>query len=368
MYKNLTVYLCKGGRTARLENRGPTEFLYGMAELNKSGHGISLIDEAELGLDKLPRRNLWALVNGVGYRLIGIPVWVLVQLVRRGNLDKLNQFQTILVTTNSFGICLGLLQRLGLIRAKIVLIAMGLIEQTTPRRITFIYQSLLKHISVCALSRPEATTLAHILRKEVSFIPFGVDTEFWHPQENKPADYVFSIGNDRHRDYGTLVAAWKPSYPKLIIVTKLGLPAHRENVEVIKGDWHQQILDDAHIRSLMRSARFVILPIKKTIQPSGQSACLQAMACGKAVLITDFPGLWNRDLLISEKTCLIGGKSGSISGMQTAIEQLLADQDLVDRIGNNARGMVVNNLSSLHMSSALATVLLKCKTTSLETN
>jgi glycosyltransferase involved in cell wall biosynthesis len=368
MYKNLTAYLSKGGRTARLENRGPTEFLYGTAELNQSGHGISLIDEAELGLDKLPRRNLWALVNGVGYRMIGIPVWVVVQLVRRGNLDRLNQFQTILVTTNSFGICLGLLQRLGLIRAKIVLIAMGLIEQTTPRRITFIYQSILKHITICALSCPEATTLSHILRKDVSFIPFGVDSEFWHPQEYKPDDYVFSIGNDRHRDYGTLVAAWKPSYPKLIIVTKLVLPAHGENVEVIKGDWHPQILDDAHIRSLMRSARFVILPIKKTIQPSGQSSCLQAMACGKAVVITDFPGLWNRELLISGQTCLIGGSSGSIPGMQTAIEQLLEDQDLVDRIGKNARVMVINNLTTWHMSSALATVLFKSKTSNLETN
>jgi glycosyltransferase involved in cell wall biosynthesis len=368
MHKSFTAYLSKGGRSARLENRGPTEFLYGTAELNQSGHGISLIDEAELGLDKLPRRNLWALVNGVGYRLIGIPVWVLGQLVRRSNRNTLNQFQTILVTTNSFGICLGLLQRLGLIRAQIVLIAMGLIEQTTPRRITVIYRSLLKHITVCALSCPEASTLAHNLRKEVSFIPFGVDTEFWHPHEGEPANYVFSIGNDRHRDYATLVAAWKPSYPKLIIVTKLTVPAHGENVEVIKGDWHRQILDDAHIRSLMRSARFVILPIKKTIQPSGQSACLQAMACGKAVLLTDFPGLWNRELLINEQTCLIGGASGSISGMQTAIEQLLANQDLVDRIGNNARGMVVNNLSSRHMSSALATVLFKCKATGLDIN
>jgi glycosyltransferase involved in cell wall biosynthesis len=361
MHKAVTAYLSKGGRGSRLENRGPTEFLYGIAELNQSGHGIRLIDEVELGLDKLPRRNLWALANIVVYRLSGIPAWMLAQLLRRSNRHALNQFQTILVTTNSFGICLGLLNRLGLIRAQIVFVAMGLVEQTTSRRITIIYRSLLKHITVCALSRPEASLLARVLRKEISFIPFGVDTEFWQPQEDKSGEYVFSIGNDRHRDYATLVAAWKPSYPKLIIVTKLKVPAHGENVEVIKGDWHLQIIDDANVRSLMQSARFVILPIKNTIQPSGQSACLQAMACGKAVLLTDFAGLWNRELLISEQTCLIGGAPGSIAGMQTAIEQLLVNQDLIDRIGSNARGMVVKNLSSRHMSTELATILFRHK-------
>lgn len=360
MHKTVTAYLSKGGRGSRLENRGPTEFLYGIAELNQSGHGIRLIDEAELGLDKLPRRNLWALANVVGYRLCGIPVWMLVQLLRRSNRHALSQFQTILVTTNSFGICLGLLNRLGLIRAHIVFIAMGLVEQTTSHRITIIYRSLLKHITVCALSRPEASLLARVLRKEVSFVPFGVDTEFWQPQVGKSGDYVFSIGNDRHRDYATLVAAWKPSYPKLIIVTKLNVPAHGVNVEVIKGDWHLQIIDDADVRSLMQSARFVILPIKNTIQPSGQSACLQAMACGKAVLLTDFAGLWNRELLITEQTCLVGGAPGSIAGMQTAIEQLLANQDLVDRIGGNARDMVVKNLNSWEMSTALARLLSRC--------
>ena len=361
MHKPVTAYLSKGGRGSRLENRGPTEFLYGIAELNQSGQGIRLIDEAELGLDKLPHRNLWALANIVGYRLTGIPVWMLVQLLRRSNRNALNQFQTILVTTNSFGICLGLLNRLGLLRAHIVFIAMGLVEQATARRIAITYRSLLKRITVCALSRPEANLLARVLRQEVSFIPFGVDTEFWQPQVGKSGDYVLSIGNDRHRDYVTLVSAWKPSYPKLVIVTKLDVPAHGANVQVIKGDWHLQIIDDAGVRSLMQSARFVILPIKNTIQPSGQSACLQAMACGKAVLLTDFVGLWNRELLISEQTCLLGGAAGSVAGMQTAIEQLLADQDLVDRIGKNARAMIVNNLRSWHMSSALATVLFKCK-------
>jgi len=357
MDKAVLAYLSKGGRKPRLENSGPTEFLYGIAELNQSGHGIRLIDEAELGLDKLPRRNLWALANIVGYWLSGIPVWMLVQFLKPSNRHALNQFQKILVTTNSFGICLGLLSRFGLIRAHIVFIAMGLVERTTPHRITILYRSLLKHITVCALSRPEATLLTRALRKEVSFIPFGVDTDFWQPQAGKSGDYVFSIGNDRHRDYVTLVAAWKPSYPKLVIVTKLDVPVHGANVEVIKGDWHLQIIDDADIRSLMQSARFVILAIKNTIQPSGQSACLQAMACGKAVLLTDFAGLWNEELLISEQTCLVGGEPGSIAGMQGAIEQLLGNQDLVDRIGNNARDMVVKNLNSREMSNALASLL-----------
>ena len=173
----------------------------------------------------------------------------------------------------------------------------------------------------------------------------------------KREDYILSIGNDLNRDYRTLINCWKPDYPQLRIVTRLEITSHPDNVVVLRGDWHQQVLNDKEIRSLMRSSLFVILPIRQTMQPSGQSACLQAMACGKAVIITDFPGLWNRELLRDGETCVIAGAPGDSSGIQQAVERLLADMTLAKAIGDSARTIVESHLNVARMADAVATEL-----------
>lgn len=191
----------------------------------------------------------------------------------------------------------------------------------------------------------------------VTHIPFGVDSAFWVPApDDSPAageDYVLSIGNDSHRDYGTLLQAWKPEYPLLRVVTAQDIAPTGRNVEVLRGGWHEKVLTDEEIRGLIQGARFVILPIKETIQPSGQSACLQAMACGKAVAITDFQGLWSRHLLRDGATCILCGAPGDQSGIQRAVERLLADPTLVAMIGINARRLVESDLNVDKMAEAI---------------
>jgi glycosyltransferase involved in cell wall biosynthesis len=109
----------------------------------------------------------------------------------------------------------------------------------------------------------------------------------------------------------------------------------------------------------MQHARFVVLTIKNTIQPSGQSVCLQAMACGKAVIINDFPGLWNRELLRNGQTCIIAGPPGLHSSIQDAVERLLADRELTIAIGTNARKVVESDLNVNSMAKGMAVDLEK---------
>ena len=45
------------------------------------------------------------------------------------------------------------------------------------------------------------------------------------------------------------------------------------------------------IRELYQDA-FAIIPLKDVFQPSGYSVTLQAMACGKPVVLTKTKGLW----------------------------------------------------------------------------
>ena len=357
------AFLFKSGREDRKSQSFPTEFFYGFIQLQQAGYDVEIIIDRELNLGNSPSR-LRRVLSHFVYLMIGIPLWPLRRLTRHNVRERLDSFDGLVVTTNTFGICLCVLRRLNLIRPQILFIAMGLIKSTTPRRTIAIYRWLFrKNVMLRTLSEIDANLLASRLRTPVLHIPFGVDPSFWVPIEVNACasseDYILSIGNDSNRDYQTLLDAWKSNYPKLRIVTSQDIATTSPNIEIIRGDWHKQILTDEHIRTLMQHARFVVLTIKNTIQPSGQSVCLQAMACGKAVIINDFPGLWNRELLRNGQTCIIAGPSGLHSGIQDAVERLLADRELTIAIGTNARKVVESDLNVNSMAKGMAVDLEK---------
>lgn len=352
------AFLFKSGREARKSGSFPTEFFYGLIQLQQAGFNAEIVTDRELDLDNPPSQ-FWRALNQLAYVVVGIPLWPLFRLARRATRGHLSSYDFLVVTTNTFGICLGVLRRLRLMRPMVVFIAMGLIEPTTPRRVIGIYRWIFKKgVVLRTLSEIDANMLSQKLGIPVTHIPFGVDISFWVPAgtgtPSTTGDYILSIGNDSHRDYQTLLDAWKPDYPMLRIVTGQDIVATSPNVEILRGGWHKQILTDEHIRTLIQGARFVILPIKNTVQPSGQSVCLQAMACGKAVIITDFPGLWNRELLSDGATCIIAGPPGDRSGIQDAVERLLADIALTIAIGTNARKVVESDLNVNRMAEAIA--------------
>ena len=217
------------------------------------------------------------------------------------------------------------------------------------------YRWILRGTRILSISRGEQEFLSHALGASVpvDYLPFGVDERFWQPGGQGDDGYVLSIGNDPSRDYGTLVAAWQPEDPPLRIVTSLPVPGAPANVEIIRGDWRTQILSDEEIRHLYQRARFVVLPIRETLQPSGQSACLQAMACGKAVVFSDIQGLWDRQLMVHGDTLLLT-RPGDPTDLRRAIDSLLASPVLVKRLGQNARRVVGEHLNVTMMAAQLA--------------
>ncbi|MFA5908675.1 MAG: glycosyltransferase family 4 protein [Vicinamibacterales bacterium] len=361
--KGRIAFLFKAGREARVADGGPTEFFYGYVQLRQKGYDAEIVTDRELDLDTLPAR-VWRSVSHMFYAATGVPLWPIARLARSTTVARLNAFDCLVVSTNTFGVCLGLLCRLNVIQTPVLFLAIGLIEPTTPARVVRIYRWIFgKRVSVCALTEGNARLLSSKLDAPIGHIPFGVDTSFWTPAGAAPAgDYVLSIGNDSHRDYATLLRAWRPSDPRLRVVTSHPISSTAANVEIIRGGWHHQVLTDEAIRTLVQNARFVILPIRETIQPSGQSACLQAMACAKTVVITDFSGLWNRELLRDGDTCLFSGAPGDHDGIRRAVDRLAADSSESARIGANARRMVESALSVEHMAAAVAREVAECIT------
>ena len=115
-------------------------------------------------------------------------------------------------------------------------------------------------------------------------------------------EYFFSIGQDPSRDFDTLVKT-KKKY-KLKIHTDLSIKCVRENVVFSKGNFYKNGLTDLDLRKLYQKSIAVIIPLKDVYQPSGYSVALQAMSCGKTVIITKNKGFWAPDIFKNYINCI----------------------------------------------------------------
>jgi len=292
------AFLYLPGRLARLAElqRGevPSEFFYGAAELAAAGHTVEHFEFGEscpapglaAGLDLL-RRSYLTPPKVFGHTLVN--AWHLA--------PQLAGFDCTVATVAHHGFALAACASLGRLRPPVVTIQCGLLHQefSTPRRA--ITRTLLNRMHSVFFGEAElAPTLAEFTpepaRMKVS--QFGVDPRFWNP-DGAREDFVLAIGNDPRRDYATLLAAAPEIAAPIRIITRLALPEPLPpNVTVLRGSWHDRTLSDADIRELYRRAACVVTPLQDSLQPSGQSVTLQAMACGAPVVLTETRGLWNR--------------------------------------------------------------------------
>ena len=125
---------------------------------------------------------------------------------------------------------------------------------------------------------------------------------------------------------------------------------------LIKGDWHSQLLSDIEMRALYRDCEFVILPLKQTFQPSGQSTCLQAMACSKAVLISNIKGIWDRKLL-KHKENIFFVKPFDNKDLNMAIKILFKNIELRKKLEKNGRKLITDYFSISIMKNNIKKIL-----------
>jgi len=230
---------------------------------------------------------------------------------------------------------------------------MGLLPMRPSPLEVRMFRYFARHIHLVCISRGEQAFLQRLIpNQRIHYIPFGVDQNFWSPQSDSTSDYVFAIGNDKNRDWRTLISAWNEDLPRLKIVTSMPVPSAPPNVEVIRGDWRNQILGDEELRTLVRGARFVVVPLHDTIQPAGQSACLQAMACGKAVILSNIAGLWDRELMRDGVSVLLTPPE-NVTALSDNIRRLTVDQGMVERLGLSARRVICESLNVDNMAASL---------------
>ena len=291
------AFLYLPGRLARLAELSrrevPSEFFYGAAELSASGHTVEHFEFAETtsaprlaaGFDLLRRAYLTP-PKVFGHTIMN--AWEFA--------PQLAAFDCVVATVAHHGFALAACAALRRMKTPLVTIQCGLLHQPFPAPRRAITRALLNRMhSVFFGEAEQAPTLAALAPEpaRLSVSQFGVDPGFWSPGGIRE-DFVLAIGNDTRRDFQTLLAAAPEIAAPIRIVTRLPLPASLPtNVTVIRGSWHERALSDADIRDLYRRAACVVVPLHDTLQPSGQSVTLQAMASGAPVVLTKTRGLWN---------------------------------------------------------------------------
>lgn len=316
-----------------------SEFFYGALELERQGH---IITQYELGHGTTTK--FWHKIAELLYRWRILPTrtngTILAELHEM--CPFLNKQDVIVATTTAVAFGLATLKLFGLVRRPIVAIHCGIVN--------FQLAWLRRNINAMALKNmwtqlfgegelPYVKKFYGVPGSRIEVNQFGVDTKFWKPG-NSEGDYILAVGNDQRRDYELLVSVAREVNKKFKIVTRRQIKNNiSSNVEIIKGGWHEQALTDEDLRDLYQKAKVVVIPLINSPQPSGQSVCLQAMACGKPVILTRTDGLWSNMMMRHGENVILIPPKNPVE-LTSAINSLWDDDKERHRIGSSARETV----------------------------
>jgi glycosyltransferase involved in cell wall biosynthesis len=352
------LFVFRRKRKERLQlheaGQGPDEMLYGLTRFNLKQFQVEFI-EGDDSKWNWRRRLCYPLEKWIAWRLgIGFVLHLALD-----NLEKLRQVDLIISTVDSCGLPIAMFKYLGLVKTPIIYISQGLSDRIdrlprssrTRRWFQKIYGRFLHSVErIIVLSEGAAKHLEEIFQlrpQSVFCLPFGIDAQFWAPgPDSDIGDYILSVGSDATRDYETLLSA--VTRERLKIVSRLDIPGERLNDRVEVGSE----FTDVELRELYRRARFVVTPLKDVYQPSGQSATLQAMACGKAVILTRTRGLWEPGQMRHLENCYLV-EPGDAGDLRQAIGYLSDHPDEAMRIGQNARRTVEERYNSRRFAAEL---------------
>jgi glycosyltransferase involved in cell wall biosynthesis len=338
----------KGGRDFRLDrqargNAVPREFFYGFFDLERAG--ILSVLQSTAGPVAGPVGAVADLLERVFARATGLGVR---PLSLRLNRRWMSDVQVAISFTDGFSLSLGLdavrgadrpvliggFHGLSDIEARSNVLARPLVRRLIARSL-----AALDHVFFFgALDRQTAIERYGLTSERSSVIPFGVDTDFWHPMpDEQPQDFVVALGQDLNRDFDLLAAAPGDHPTRIVTRRPVNIPAGATHVQTTVGDFFgSDSMSDEDVRRLYNVACAVVVPVHDVIQPSGYSVSLQAMSCGRPVIISRIRGLWCRDVLRDGENCLLV-PPGDSRALGEAIGRVRTDRGLAARLGQAAR-------------------------------
>ncbi len=220
---------------------------------------------------------------------------------------------------------------------------------TTPAKLAILRRSpALRRIDrVLVHSRSQADALIAELAlppRVVQTINYGVDTDFWAPWTTRAEQRLVVSAGREHRDYATLATALAGEDLRGFVTDSSGHSprARRQEPFVWPANVERGPVSFLELRELYRSAGVVVVPLLPSSFPAGITAVLEAMAMGKAVVVTETAGL--RGVVANGETGVVV-PAGDTVALRDAVRRLLASPFERARLGDQARQVVLGQWS-----------------------
>jgi len=257
--------------------------------------------------------------------------------LRRGDYDH------ICAWAERIGLPLALTRKIARRGGDLVLISSWL----SARRSSFMLRRLRVHthldriVSYGSAQIDVATTRLGVPGGKLHLALSPVDERFWRPQPAPAGRRICAVGASG-RDYRTLFSALGGSDLELDVAVGSGDRQARSledelGREVPRPNARIRNLSPTELRELYASSRFVVIPLADVEYDAGVTALTEAMAMGKAVIVTRTRGQVD---LVADGVQGIYVPAGDARAMRGAIEHLVAHPEDADRMGRAGRALV----------------------------
>lgn len=349
MNKNTKIlFFYQSGRKDKLKSQEPyaEEMFYGYQYFKNKKYNVEIIEFSEY---KKFLNKIYYFVFERNFRnIIKLPVyWSF--LTNNKNVNKLISSDYAVFSNNRVGFAaLPIITIAKLLRKKPVTLCfvMGLFSRKPKYKILRPIQKILliyflkNFDKLIFLSKSEyeyASISFEKYKSNFHIQPFAVDLKIWKKNANldKKKQILF-VGNDGFRDYNFAkqLANQLTEHRFIFVTQQIDKKDILYNSNIYHGSWAQNSLSDNELASLYNESYLTIVPLKNSLQPSGQSVTLQSIACGTPVLISKTDGFWDSENFKNKENLVLIDKN-NIENWEDEISNLLENKDLYKKIQEN---------------------------------
>jgi len=187
---------------------------------------------------------------------------------------------------------------------------------------------------------------------KVAYVPYHASATVELPPPGSDRGYLFAAGRT-FRDFPTMIAAVEPTAHETVIV------ASRSVARVPANAPHIRLFEDiplAEFSKLLEGARVVVVPLQDRRISTGQVVILHAMALGKPLIVTRTSG--SADYIDDGRNGLLVPPSDP-EALRRAIDRLMSDAALRERLGQAARQTVLQKHLPHHYTQMVRLTLLE---------
>lgn len=336
---------------ASRKGKYPQDFFYG---LTKIGNKFSVITTDKVFKRKIAK-SLDFLVIKLLYNRIKTGLSFFSVLSLKKEIDNSNLTFT---TVDSYGLPYAFLKSVKIINTPFIFNTIGLCDSLIESK-SLLFKAISKKVLKSAshilsgASYLECKKLSSILDISItkfSFIPFGIDTVYFHPKKIKKFSSILIIGADPKRDWKTYrkVINALPKIKFVIITNKVVFSNPPQNVRMLYN------LPIGVVRDYIWKSRLVLILSKQNYHFAGQSTILRSMSCAKTVVFTKSYGTGEYGFIDSKNSIMV--PPGDHKAIVVAIKGVYKSNGKLEQIGTNARKLILKKYDIKNYSKLISKV------------